>query len=107
MNKIEKVSEIQVKDVADYLRLTETDDAENAYLDNLITISKDFIKIYTGLTDEKMDKHSDLVIVVFILCQDMYDNRSLNVDKTNINKIVDTVLGMHSVNLLPRTDENV
>ena len=106
MNKIEKVSEIEVDDVANYLRLTEIDDAENAYLDNLITIAKDFIKKYTGLTDEKMDKHSDLVIVVFILCQDMYDNRSLIVDNTNMNKVVTTILGLHSNNLLPSVGDD-
>jgi len=35
-----------------------------------------------------------------ILCQDMYDNRSMYVDKNNLNKVVETILGMHSVNLL-------
>ena len=30
-----------------------------------------------------------------VLCQDMYDNRSMYVDKNNMNKVVEAVLGMH------------
>ena len=43
--------------------------------------------------------------VVFILCQDMWDNRTLYVDKSNLNKVVDTILGMYSVNLLPSAED--
>ena len=47
-----------------------------------------------------IDAYNDFVIVVYILVQDMYDNRSMYVEKSNLNKVVDTILGMHSVNLL-------
>lgn len=47
-----------------------------------------------------LDAYPDFVIVVYVLVQDMYDNRSLYVDKNNLNKVVDTILGMHSINLL-------
>lgn len=47
-----------------------------------------------------IDAFEEFVIVVYVLCQDMYDNRSLYVDKTNLNKVVDTILGMHCTNLL-------
>ncbi|MCO1599830.1 hypothetical protein [Desulfosporosinus nitroreducens] len=47
-----------------------------------------------------LDAYADFVIVVYILVQDMYDNRTLYVDKNNLNKVVDTILGMHSINLL-------
>ena len=47
-----------------------------------------------------IDAFEEFPIVVYILCQDMYDNRSLYVDKNNLNKVVDTILGMHCVNLL-------
>lgn len=100
MNNITKISEITYSDVADYIRLTEVDDTEQNTLNNLINISKNFISKYTGLSDTELDEHQDLVIVVFILCQDMYDNRTLYVDNSNLNKVVETILGMHSVNLL-------
>jgi hypothetical protein len=63
-------------------------------------VAKAFIRSETGLTDDKIDEHDDFYIVVLILCQDMYDNRSLYVEKSNVNKVVDTILGMHRVNLV-------
>lgn len=101
-----KVSEITVSNVADYLRL-DTGEYTDTELQVLIDTAKAFIKSYTGLDDTGIDLHEDFVIVVYILCQDMYDNRSLYVDKSNLNKVVDTILGMYSTNLLPTPDEEV
>jgi hypothetical protein len=94
-----KVSEIQVSDITNYLRLEEGEYTETE-INNLLEVAKKFIKSYTGLTDEQIDEHKDFYIVVMVLCQDMYDNRSMYVDKNNLNKVVETILGMHSVNLL-------
>lgn len=102
-NAITKVSEITAQNVADYLRLPEVTEADTATLNNLIGIAKSFITKYTGQTD--LDQFQDYVIVVFVLCQDMWDNRTLYVDKTNLNKVVDAILGMHSINLLPETED--
>lgn len=94
-----KVSEITVNNVADYLKLDAVE-CKGDDIQTLINISKAFIKSYTGLDDSGVDLHEDFVIVVYILCQDMYDNRSLYVDKNNLNKVVDAILNMHSINLL-------
>ena len=91
-----KVSDITYTDIANYIRLIEVSQEEESLLTNLISISKAFIKENTGVED--LDEFDDFVIVVFILCQDMYDTRSLYVDKTNLNKVVETILGMHSLN---------
>lgn len=104
-NTITKVSEITAQDVAIYLRLPEVTTSDTTTLNNLIGIAKSFITSYTGQTD--LDNYPDFVIVVFVLCQDMWDNRTLYVDKSNLNKVVDAILGMHSSNLLPESeDEN-
>lgn len=102
MNNITKVSDITYNDVADYIRLNveEGDTEEINTLNTLINISKTFISNYTGRTTEELDNFQDFVIVVLILCQDMWDNRTLYVDNSNLNKVVETILGMHSVNLL-------
>ena len=100
MNNIAKVSDITYTDVADYIRLDEVNQDAINTLNNLINISKTFISFYTGRTAAELDNFQDFVIVVLILCQDMWDNRTLYVDKTNLNKVVETILGMHSVNLL-------
>lgn len=90
-----KVSTITIQDVANYIRLTEMSQEDETLLTNLINIAKTFIKEYTGVQD--LDQYDDFIIVIFILCQDMYDNRTLYVDKTNLNKVVETILGMHTV----------
>lgn len=100
MQAISKVSDISYTDVADYLRLDEVTADEQNTLTNLLNIAKAFIQGYTGLTSEQLDEHEDFIIVVFILCQDMFDNRTLYVDNANLNNVVDTILGMHRVNLL-------
>ena len=104
MNQISKVSEITSEDVAEYLRLPEVTEDDTNTLNNLIGISKTYISNYTGRTQEELDNYQDFVIVCLVLCQDMWDNRTLYVDSSNLNYVVESILGMHSVNLLPNGD---
>ena len=98
MNSISKVSDITYEDIADYLRLSEVSAEDQNTLNNLLEIAKTFIMNYTGQSE--LDDFQDFVIVVFILCQDMWDNRALYIDESNLNKVVETILGMHCINLL-------
>lgn len=100
MNENTLVSNLTSQDVADYIRIVEVTEDDLNTLDTLLSVAKKFIMNYTGHTEEELDDYQDFVIVVLILCQDMWDNRVLYVDKTNLNKVVSTILGMHSVNLL-------
>ena len=50
--------------------------------------------------EETLDTYSDFIIVVYVLCQDMYDNRAMYVDGKNINNTVKTILDMHTRNNL-------
>ncbi len=102
MNNITKVSDITATDVAEYVRLYETTESELNLINTILNTAKNYIMKYTGQSD--LDAFEDFVMVVFVLCQDMWDNRSLYVDKTNLNKVIESILGMHSVNLLPRDD---
>ena len=100
MNEITKVSDITANDLAEYIRLDEvTSDDENT-LNSLLNVAKSFICEYTGRTSEELDNYQDFVIVVLVLVQDMWDTRALYVDKSNLNKVVEAILGLHSVNLL-------
>ena len=97
---ISKVSKITIDDVANYIRATDTEG-----IDTYLNIAKSYISSYTGIPvtseeGESLDDFPDFIIVVYILCQDMYDNRTLYVDKTNINKTVQTILDMHTRNNL-------
>ena len=98
MTVISKVSEISWQDIADYLRLVEPTEDDINFITSAIGVAKTFIEGYTGQTD--LDEFDDFVIVVFVLVQDMFDNRTLYVDKTNLNRVIESILGMHSINLL-------
>ena len=98
--EISKVSDITVESVAEYLRLDEVSEEEKSTLTTLISIATSYIKSYTGLDDAGVDKYHEFVIVVLILCQDMWDNRTMYVDSKDLNNTVQSILAMHSVNLL-------
>lgn len=104
---VSKVSEITIQDVADYLRLTEYEEHD---IETYLNIAKNYISNYTGIPEanedeeeedaETLDSYADFIIVVYVLCQDMYDNRSMYVNSGNINKVVQTILDMHTRNYL-------
>ena len=102
-----KVSEITAKDIANYLRLSEVSSEDEKDINLFLNIAKNYIENYTGIPqksenveDETLDTYSDFVIVVYVLCQDMYDNRTMYVDGKNINNTVKTILDMHTRNNL-------
>ena len=99
MNSITKVSDITYEDLAEYIRIPEVTESDQILLNNLLGVATTFIKNYTGQSN--LDNFQEYVIVVFILVQDMWDNRTLYVDTNNVNKVVDSILGLHSINLLP------
>lgn len=100
MENISVVSQITALDVADYLRISEATQDDINTLNTLLTVAKTYIMQYTGRTEEDLDNYQDFVIVVLVLCQDMWDNRTLYVDSSNVNKVIESILGLHSVNLL-------
>lgn len=93
-------SALTIADVKNYLRLEETSAQDDALLTAMLDSARAYVLKYTGLTLEQADAVSDLVIAVFVLCQDMFDNRAYYVDTNNVNKVVENILGLHSVNLL-------
>lgn len=96
----QKVSEIKAEDIASYIRLDEVSEDDTKTLNDLIAISKAFIQNYTGHTEKELDDYPDFAIVVYILCQDMWDNRTMYADSKDLNNTVQSILAMHSVNLL-------
>ena len=113
---VSKVSEITIQDVADYLRL---DDYKESDIETYLNIAKSYISNYTGIPEaseydeeyeydeyneyeeeETLDSYADFVIVVYILCQDMHDNRCMYVNGGNVNRTVQTILDMHTRNNL-------
>lgn len=95
-----KVSDITASDLAEYLRLDEVTTDETNTLNTLLNVAKVYVGEYTGHTLAELDDYKDFIVVVLILVQDMWDNRTLYIDTTNANKVVESILGLHSVNLL-------
>lgn len=102
-----KVSELTYQDIARYIRIDDTGDEINNELETYLNIAKNYISNYTGIPEttdndesESLDSYSDFIIVVYILCQDMYDNRTMYVQTQNINKVVQTILDMHCRNMI-------
>ena len=99
---IDKVSKITAHDIANYIRL---DDYEVSEIETYLNVAKSYISNYTGIPitgdeEETLDSYADFIIVVYILCQDMYDNRKMYVEGGNLNKVVQTILDMHTRNNL-------
>jgi len=97
-----KVSEITLKDICRQIRTEEAylTDGDRQYLEILLSAAMDYVKGYTGLDEAAIDTHEDITIAVLVLVSDMYDNRQMAVDKNNVNRVVDTILGMYCENLL-------
>ncbi len=95
-----RVSEITPAELAKYAREDETDTEILSTFTLILSAVKPFIKGYTGLSDEQMDTKEDISIAVFVLANEMYENRIFTAKDNNVNKVVQSILDMHSINLL-------
>lgn len=98
-----KVSELTMPIIANYCRIMDDDvtDSENLSLEAMKIAAISYARSYTGLSDSEMERHEDITIAILTLIADMYDNRSMIVDKNNVNRTAEVILSMHAKNLLP------
>nr|DAW46100.1 MAG TPA: head tail connector [Caudoviricetes sp.] len=66
----------------------------------MLAAAREYVLSYTGLTAENADQYESLAIAAMVLCADMYDNRDMTVDKANVNRTAQSILDMHSINLV-------
>lgn len=97
---ISTVSGITANDCAEYLRIPDATQDDINTLNTLLNVAKVYVGEYTGRKLAELDDYKDIIIAVLVLVQDMWDTRTLYVDKSNVNKVVESILGLHSVNLL-------
>ena len=93
-----KISEIKIANIKEYLHVYH--DEDDSLISAILIASKSFVRNYTGLSSESLDAKDDLSMAVFILSSELYDNRVYTVENTNVNPVIQTILNMHSVNLL-------
>ena len=93
-----KISDISLIDIKNYLHVYH--DEDDKLITAILQAAKSFVRNYTGLSGEKLNISDDLSVAVFILSAELYDNRVYTVDNTDVNPVIQTILDMHSVNLL-------
>lgn len=82
---------------------------EISYINSLKEAAISYVKGQTGIKEidteddngRKLDDYEDLTTVVLVLVADMYDNRQYSVDKSSVNKVAESILGLYRFNLVP------
>ena len=97
---ISKISDIKAADLAEFIHLPDPTVDDYTTLNTMLDVVVAYMEQYTGHTSEELDEYQDCVIVAMVLVQDMWDNRSMYVDTTNTNKVVESILNLHQANLL-------
>lgn len=102
-----RISEIDRETVRRYIRSDDEEPEDDELLDAVLEAAKSYTETYTGLPIQKnedqedyLDKYQDVAIAILVLCQDLHDNRSMYVEKSNVNRVVASILDMHCRNLV-------
>ena len=95
-----KVSEISTQQVVDYLRLDDPTEIEETEVEMFMDSAKETIRAMTGLTDEEIDTHADMVHPFFLLVSEQFDNRNghLESKQTTKNQSILETLRRYAVN---------
>ena len=98
-----KVSDITLEDLKQHLRIDFEDD--DLYIMSLLDVAKSYIKNYTGLNEDKINTIDELSSVALMIVADLYENRTTTGNSSyktgdSINKIYDSMLNLHCINLI-------
>lgn len=98
-----KISEITSEIIYNHIREIEDnlDSNDKILLEGMHAAAVAYCTGYTGMTMGEMDACEDITIAVLTLISDMWDNRAMTIDRSNVNTVVDNILSMHCMNLLP------
>lgn len=94
-----KLSELKVEDAMAHAVVSE--DAPDAPLfTHYLDAAKSYVLGYTGLTAEQADDKPELAIAALVVFAELVRNKEATVSDGNVNLVLESFLGMHSVNLL-------
>ena len=93
-----KIKDLKDEQIREYLRLNEDDGLLDIFKQSALS----YIKSYTGLSEKDINNHDDITMAYLVLISDFYDNRQYTQDRNYSNKSVDTILGMHCINFIPK-----
>lgn len=92
------LSELDAKTVKAFARIDTDDDAliEGIFL----PAARAHVLAYTGLSIYEADEKPDLAAAALALCSHLYDHRDAVADKSQMDCVIESFLGAHSVNLV-------
>ena len=94
-----KISEVTSAYILGFIK-TENDEQARNDLRLIMPAAKSYLKGYTKLDDQELDRHDDITLAYIALCQHMYDNRTFAVDCKEANRVIESIIGMHDCNLV-------
>lgn len=95
---VRALSTLTVDDMRQYGRID--DDESPELLEQILFAAESFCLSYTGLSAAEADEFPDVAVVALVVACDMYDNRSVTVDKDTVSPTVSAILGMHRRNFM-------
>lgn len=101
-----KISEIDKDVILNHIREVEANLSQDdlTLIDAMKAAAVAYVSGQTGLDATELDNHEDLTIVALTAISDMWDNRSLTIDRSNPNNLVENILYQYSENLLPSVE---
>ena len=89
--------EIDLNELKEFLNIY--DNSDDTLLNSLVFAGKQYIKDYTGLTEEEMvEKKESLKIALFLIVSDLYDNRGQQSLQNKRNTMLTSILDMYCKN---------
>ncbi|KRE33423.1 head-tail connector protein [Paenibacillus sp. Soil724D2] len=92
------ISQVTVADLKGYSNVYH--DMDDSLFQAILMGAKAFLSNYTGKAVYELDQHEDLTIALFILSNEMYDNRMVHVEYHKVGFVIKQLLDSHATNLL-------
>lgn len=91
--------EIDLNELKEFINIY--DDSDDILIKSLVNAGKQYIKDYTGLSEEEMVAKKDgLKVALFLIVSDLYDNRGQQNLQYKRNLMLTSILDMYSLNYL-------
>jgi len=92
------ISQVTINELKEYANVYH--DEDDKLFGTILEAAKQFIVNYTGLTVVQLDEHEDLTVALYVLSNEMYDNRVMTLDNEKLNFVVKQILESHCITLL-------
>jgi len=92
------LSAVDLTTVKGFLRVDHS--ADDLLIAAILKAATSYVLSYTGLTPDEAAEYEDLAVACLVLCSDMYDNRQMTVENGAVNKVTESILGLHQRNLV-------